>query len=216
MPPKRKRKDETPSDSESQSESESDVVSLSRPTATALLPELMQNIERLKSRRDRLRKTITKEFDAYAAGKKNDIGARYASKAEQRSSEAKDLLTRYAVALERRASIEKSIEGLVLNAREDVRELAIVLEAAYSGRRQQTNAAIGSFASPTLASAKGAAPTAVTTSGLSAKQSAFGTQGEYRIDGDEKEARAGNSVSDSNTQPQFGRPRGNFFDRILW
>ncbi|KAI1192303.1 hypothetical protein F5X97DRAFT_341172 [Nemania serpens] len=143
MPPKRKQSDDILSGSES------DIVLVSprRPAATTLLPEVMQNIERLKTKRGNGRKKIAAGFKAYIDGMKNEIEDHYTTEDKKRSTEVKTLLTRYAEALEKRASIEKSIEEIVLNSREDLRELTIVLEAAYSGRQQQSTAAAGSFAS---------------------------------------------------------------------
>ncbi|KAI2636032.1 hypothetical protein GGS21DRAFT_61433 [Xylaria nigripes] len=212
MPPKRRRREETVSDSGS------DVVFLHRPTATTLLPEVMQNIEQLKTKRARGRKKITEQFDAYAAKKKKDIDSHYASRAEQRSSEAKDLLTRYAEALEKRASIEKSIEEIVLNARENLRELSIVLGAAYSGRQRQTGSAIGSFASTTLTSPKGAAaPAAVADSGSVPEKRGLDMQSKSHIDRNEEHTHAGNPAFARGVKTQYGkRRRESVFDRILW
>ncbi|TGJ79391.1 hypothetical protein E0Z10_g9381 [Xylaria hypoxylon] len=136
MPPKRKRRDDVASDSE-----ESDIVSLCRPTATALLPA-----ETLKTKRDRGRKDIAANFDAYAAGKKKAIANHYASEAENRSTEAKALLTLYAEVIARRASIERSIKKLVSNSKSDRDELTILLKAVYTGRRGQLDTATGSIA----------------------------------------------------------------------
>ncbi|KAI1824472.1 hypothetical protein F4861DRAFT_255095 [Xylaria intraflava] len=211
MPPKRKRNDYTVS------ESESDDVSLHRPTAMTLLPQVMQNIERLKARRDRFRKNITEQFDAFAAGKKKSIEAHYASKTEQRSSEARDLLTRYAEALKQRAAIEKSIEEIVLNAREDLRELTVVLEAAYSGRHQQANAAISSFTPTTLASAEDAAPATIMDPGAAAEKNVLEMCSESRSDKDAKETRADDPDCARETEHLYRkRPKESIFDRILW
>ncbi|KAJ8133501.1 hypothetical protein O1611_g123 [Lasiodiplodia mahajangana] len=142
MAPKRK-----PVSLEISSDSDSDVVVRQPPTATTALPEVMRNIEMLKAKREAGRKKISAGFDAYIAGKKNEVEAHYTSKTKKRTSEVKELLTRYAEALEQRAAIEKSIEELVLDARDELQQLMIVLEAAYTGRQGQLKAATGSFAS---------------------------------------------------------------------
>ncbi|KAI0486336.1 hypothetical protein F4859DRAFT_365600 [Xylaria cf. heliscus] len=141
MPPKRKDQVTIVSDSES------DTVSLRRPKKTALLPAIMRNIEMLKSKREGSRKDIAAKFNAYAAEKEKEIRNYYASEAKKRSAELKGLLTRYTQALEQRASIEKSIEDIVLDSAHELEALNIFLKAAYTGRQQQSHAAAGLFSS---------------------------------------------------------------------
>ncbi|KAI0447325.1 hypothetical protein F4803DRAFT_499163 [Xylaria telfairii] len=103
--------------------------------------------EVLKIRRKGVRNNIATGFNTYATEKENEIGDHYASEARKKSAELKDLLTRYAQALEKRASIEKSIEDIVSSTREDLNELNVILTAAYSGRQQQSHTAAGSVRS---------------------------------------------------------------------
>ncbi|KAI1131734.1 hypothetical protein F5Y10DRAFT_232958 [Nemania abortiva] len=191
MPPKRKPQDDISSGSES------DPVVLQRPTVTEILPKVMQNIEMLTAKRDRGRKKISAGFDTYIAGRKKEIEERYTSEARKRSTEAKTLLTRYVEALEERASIEKSIEEMALDAREDLQELMIILEAAYSGRQQQCKAAAGSFASLEPVPAKGAAVNKVTP--------------DMR-----DEIRAGKDYIGDTKRQDENQGRDYIFDEILW
>ncbi|KAI0873475.1 hypothetical protein GGS24DRAFT_463596 [Hypoxylon argillaceum] len=194
MPPKRKSQDEISSGSESE------VVIIQRPSAAVLLPEVMRNIEMLKSRREGSRKKINAGFNAYIAAMKKEIGEHYAAQATKRSAEAKSLLTHYVEALEQRASIEKSIEELVMDARQDLKELAIVLEAAYSGRQEQCNAAAGSFASIEPVSVKDA----------TVDKSVFDMQTNTQTNKTDE-----NFISEA--KPQNGeQERDNIFDQISW
>ncbi|KAI3323367.1 hypothetical protein HD806DRAFT_496390 [Xylariaceae sp. AK1471] len=198
MPPKRRLNMGSGSE-------ESNMESKRRSNVTALIPEAMQNIEKLKAKRDRDRREISKSFDAHIAGEKKGIENHYASKAKQKSAEAKDLLARYAEALEQRASIEKSIEEVVLNAREDLKELTIMLEAAYSGRYEQTRAAVGLFASVAPVTAKGVATANIP--GSATDKSA----------GKEGRTLAGDSVYARDSAGQYEKERPeNFLDQISW
>ncbi|KAI8954814.1 hypothetical protein F4801DRAFT_531705 [Xylaria longipes] len=199
MPPKRKHQVTVSSDSES------DMVSLRRPKETAILPTIMRNIEMLKVKREDNRKGITAKFDAYISKKKKEIEDHYASEAKKKSAELKDLLTRYAHALEQRASIEKSIEDIVLNTRQGLNELSVVLEAAYSGRQQQTHAAAGSFSSIAPVPAKS------TVSANPTNPLATTTNIRNRAQADKGEKEGGGRNGDL---AYAGKE--NVFDQILW
>ncbi|KAI1176843.1 hypothetical protein F4777DRAFT_235341 [Nemania sp. FL0916] len=211
MPPKRKPKQDSVSNSD-----ESDVVSPPRPTATTVLPEVMRNIELLKMKRDRDRKKIAAGFDAYITGLKNEIADRYDSEAKKRETGTKALLKRYVEALEKRASIEKSIESIVLDSGEDLKGLAIILEAAYSGRQKQFAAAKGSFAS--------IEPAQTTSVGASAHlgattQSSSVAQGDPWLSKGEKADYAHNNRSEDVRNTKHGdreRGRDDVFAQILW
>ncbi|KAJ8124080.1 hypothetical protein ONZ43_g116 [Nemania bipapillata] len=155
----------------------------------------------LRTRRDGGRKKINAGYDAYISAKKKEIGEQYAAETKKRSTEAKALLTRYVEALEQRASIEKSIEELVVKAREDLEDLAIILEATYSGRQQQCAAAVGSFDSIEDAPAKDAAV---------GKDTIFDIQAETQEDTAEK-----NCAADSTPQNEE-QGQDDIFGQISW
>ncbi|KAI1756593.1 hypothetical protein F4782DRAFT_273237 [Xylaria castorea] len=198
MPSKRKHQVTISSDSES------DIVSLRRPKETTVLPAIMRNIEMLKAKRDDSRKDITAKFNTYTSRKKKEIEDYHASKARKKSAERKDLLTRYIQALEQRASIEKSIEDIVLQTRDYLNELNLVLNAAYSGRQQKLHAATGSFSSIAPAPEKPTASANPTNS-----RAATNMQNKARVDRGEKEGRACNG-----DHAYVGKE--NVFDQITW
>ncbi|GAW20693.1 hypothetical protein ANO14919_102020 [Xylariales sp. No.14919] len=205
MPPKRKSR----ANDVVASDSEPDTVALRRPTGTALLPAVMNNIEMLKTKRDRDRKDIAAKFDAYVAERKKAIADHYAAEAEKRSTEAKALLIRYAEVLERRASIEDSIEKLVEGSANDIDELCMLLEAVCTGRREQLDTATGSFASITPKEA-----TKTPTTGLAARWRNIFSQGDTRAnEGEEK----GQACNDDGAKHKKGEREGdNAIDRIFW
>ncbi|KAI1739271.1 hypothetical protein F4680DRAFT_141367 [Xylaria scruposa] len=198
MPPKRKHQVTIGSDSGS------DIASLRRPKETAVLPAIMRNIEMLKARRDKSRKEITAKFDAYISKKKKEIEDCHASKANKRSTELKDLLSHYIQALEKQASIEKSIEDIVLQTRDHLNELNMVLDAAYSGRQQRSHAAAGSFSSIVPAPTKSTAPANPTVPRV-----ATNMQNEGQADGGEKEGRIRKG------DPNYAG-KENVFDQFTW
>ncbi|KAI0107612.1 hypothetical protein GGR51DRAFT_559418 [Nemania sp. FL0031] len=214
MPPKRK-----PLSLEISSDSDSDVVVLQRPTATTVLPEVMRNIETLKAKREAGRKKISASFDAYITRRMKEIEDYYSSETQKRwvdltmrhvpssayktswlASEAKALLTRYAEALEQRAAIEKSIEDLALDARDELQQLMTVLEAAYTGRQRQFKAAVGSFASLEPVMLKSPAP----------------DKGAVDIQGEDQADEAGKSHARETKRQNEDQGREYIFDRILW
>lgn len=204
MPPKRKQRDDIVSGSES------DAVPPRRPTATTLLPEVMQNIEKLKIKRDSSRKKITMGFDAYVNELKKRIEVHCTAEAKKRSTEAKALLARYIEALEKQASIERSIELIVLNSNEDLKGLGMVLEAAFSGRQQQSRAAVGSFTPDEPMSAEGTVP----KPHGNADKSISGVQGDVSINGVRKEGYGDNGCAHDDREA--GGQGGSIFDRISW
>ncbi|GAP83367.2 hypothetical protein SAMD00023353_0202820 [Rosellinia necatrix] len=217
MPPKRKQRDEIASDSGS----EPDKVSLRRPTAATLLPEVLQNIDMLKAKRDRGRKDITAELNTYVTRMKKRIGDRFVEEAKQRSAEAKALLNRYIDALERRAAIEKSIEDIVLNTHEDLKGLSIVFEAAYSGRQQQSKAAVGSFApidpiDPVPAKELTSAPTADSPDATGKGVSDMRDPVQSNKDGKDERAGDNNSTHDKEDGHQIGERPEDIFGQISW
>ncbi|KAI0863241.1 hypothetical protein F4860DRAFT_469208 [Xylaria cubensis] len=160
--------------------------------------------EMLKAKRDRNRKDITAKFDAYTSKKKKDIEDCHASEAKKKSAELKDLLSRYLQALENRASIEKAIEDVVLQTRDHLNELNLVLDAAYSGRQQRSHAAAGSFSSIVPAPTK---PT-VSANPMNPHVST-NMQNKAQIDGGEKEGRVCNG-------DLAYAEKENVFDQITW
>jgi hypothetical protein len=140
----------------------------------------------------------------YLVYKRNMRDHRKLTRSCHRSAEAKDLLARYAEALEQRAAIEKSIEEVVSNAREDLKELTIVLEAAYSGRHEQVRAAVGSFASIAPVRTKGA---------ITANPSIALDEGVER----QKRPLAGDPAYATDVAGQYEKEYGeNFMDHISW
>ncbi|KAI0547468.1 hypothetical protein F4679DRAFT_365218 [Xylaria curta] len=198
MPPKRKHQVTISSDSGS------DIVSRRRPKETALLPAIMRNIEILKAMRDKSRKNITAKFDAYTSKMKKQIDDCHASEAKEKSTKFKDLLNRYIQAVEKQASIEKSIEHVVLQTRDHLNELNMVLGAAYSGRQQISHAAAGSFSSIVHAPTKSTASANPTIPRV-----ATNMQNKGQADGGEKEGRARKG------DPDYAG-KENVFDQFTW
>ncbi|RWA13768.1 hypothetical protein EKO27_g1345 [Xylaria grammica] len=204
MPPKRKSR----ANDVVASDSEPETVALRRPTGTALLPAVMNNIEMLKTKRDRDRKDVAAKFDAYVAERKKAIADHYAAEAEKRSTEAKALLIRYAEVLERRASIEDSIEKLVEGSANDIDELCMLLEAVCTGRRGQLDTAAGSFASITPKE-----PTKTPATGLTARWRNIFSQGDTRAnEGEEK----GQACNDDDAHKKGEREGENPINQIFW
>ncbi|KAI0404901.1 hypothetical protein F4802DRAFT_216064 [Xylaria palmicola] len=212
MPPKRKRREDISSDSEP------NASSLRRPSAMSLLPDVMRNIEALKERRNKDRKKIAAELQTHVAGKKKSIRDHYVSETKKRSAETKDLLLRYCQALEQQVSIEKSIEEIVVTSREDLKELEIVLEAAYTGRQQQSRTPIGSFASSSAPgpAAKRVVPAAHSDfCGATDKDSVEIRNGAWvGRDGKDGRARDGNPAP-GNHQDE-GQVKKKFLDELSW
>ncbi|KAI0416605.1 hypothetical protein F5X98DRAFT_343668 [Xylaria grammica] len=163
----------------------------------------------LKTKRDRDRKDIAAKFDAYVAERKKAIADHFAAEAEKRSTEAKALLIRYAEVLERRASIEDSIEKLVEGSANDIDELCMLLEAVCTGRRGQLDTATGSFASITPKEA-----TKTPDTGLAARWRNIFSQGDTRAnEGEEK----GQACNDDGAKQKKGEREGDKpIDRIFW
>ncbi|KAI1111337.1 hypothetical protein F5Y14DRAFT_425597 [Nemania sp. NC0429] len=211
MPPKRKQRDEIISDGEP------DVVLVPPrgPNIAALLPEVMQNIETLKFKRDSGRKKITAGFRAYLDEVRNEIKEYYASEAKKRSAEVSTLLTRYAETLEKQASIEKSIEEIVRNSRDDLRELTMVLKAAYSGRQQQSAAATGSFASiiesVPVKTCPAGPPSPGGNGALNMQSKAWTSKASM-----ERYALDGNSTNVRDSKHRNEQQGGSVFDQITW
>ncbi|KAI8635397.1 hypothetical protein F5Y19DRAFT_10547 [Xylariaceae sp. FL1651] len=146
-------------------DSESDIEPQRRSTTTALIPRAMHNIQNLKAKRDKVRRDIAKEFDTYLTKKKKDVEHHYAAEAEHRTAQIADLLNKYTAALDQRVAIEKSINGLVDEAREDLKELTMFIGAAYSGRQESAAKAVSSLTFTTSIPAKDSAHAATTGSG---------------------------------------------------
>ncbi|KAI0450606.1 hypothetical protein F5B21DRAFT_490278 [Xylaria acuta] len=156
--------------------------------------------EKIKAKRNDGFRGIAAKFDAYTSKKEKEIEDHYASEAKKKSAELKDLLTRYALALEQRASIEKSIEEIVLDTRKDINELSVLLKTAYSGRQQKSHAAAGSFSSIAPVPARGTASANPTNPRAAANM--------------QNKAQADRSEEESRDHVYAGKE--NVFDQISW
>ncbi|KAI0427380.1 hypothetical protein F5Y09DRAFT_316288 [Xylaria sp. FL1042] len=203
MPPKRKqREDNTALDSEPE------IVVVHDPPA-----QLLRKVEKFKHERDEDRDKIITTFNEYITEKKEEIAIHYASKIQKRSTEAKALLTRFAKALEQRASIERSIEELLSQSCEDTEDLVVILEAIQVGRHRKLDEIRGSFASlvPKLTAST---PTMTPCSILDKR--AFEVLGEAlgnrREEGHSKEDSYAGDAKHRNEE----RGNGNPFDEFVW
>ncbi|KAI0203945.1 hypothetical protein F4808DRAFT_393599 [Astrocystis sublimbata] len=141
MPPKRQRQETIDLDSES------DKAAPGSLNGSDPLPTIMRNINDLKTKRNSERSDIVARFNTYVNKEQSQLKHRFASEVERREAEHKDVLARYAQALEQRALIEAAIEKILLDTREDLTGLEVALGAVYTGRQQRAHAAAGSFAS---------------------------------------------------------------------
>ncbi|KAI0910768.1 hypothetical protein F4823DRAFT_588783 [Ustulina deusta] len=203
MPPKRKqRQDDIVSGSEPE-------IVMERGLDVAASAKLLEKIEIFKAQRDEDRKDIAAGFDEHVAKTKEAIANHYASQAGKRSTEARALLTRYAKALEQRASIERSIEELLSKSREDTEDLLVVLEAAQIGRHRKVSNANGSFA---FLVPKGTTSALTMTPSSTMDKRTFDMLSEARDNGRQKEGRASGDAKHKNEE----RGKENVFGEILW
>ncbi|KAI3343218.1 hypothetical protein F4824DRAFT_495003 [Ustulina deusta] len=203
MPPKRKqRQDDIVSGSEPE-------IVMERGLDVAASAKLLEKIEIFKAQRDEDRKDIAAGFDEHVAKTKEAIANHYASQAGKRA-----LLTRYAKALEQRASIERSIEELLSKSREDTEDLLVVLEAAQIGRHRKVSNANGSFA---FLVPKGTTSALTMTPSSTMDKRTFDMLSEARDNGRQKEGRAhdGNYAGDAKHKNEE-RGKENVFGEILW
>ncbi|KAJ3579585.1 hypothetical protein NPX13_g982 [Xylaria arbuscula] len=141
MPPKRKQ---TVVDlvSESELEDESDdELDLNNSL------KFIQRIEALAKKRNDKRNAITAGFDKFIADTKGAIEKHYAAEAKKRSAEIKDLLTRRAQALQKRAAIECEIKALISQGRKDTHDIMVILEEVQFYKYRKSSTTAGSLAS---------------------------------------------------------------------
>ncbi|KAJ2997690.1 hypothetical protein NUW58_g574 [Xylaria curta] len=169
--------------------------------------------ENLKAKRDGGRQDIVADFNAHVAGKKKAIERHYNLEATKRATETKGILVRYTRAIERRASIEKSIEEVVSNMHKDLEDFKKILEAAYTGRREQSHAAAGSFAFVT----KGTTSASPTNRRRAMGRGAVDAQDDPWIRRARKEGHARGDPTYARDTKHQNQGRGeSIFDEISW
>ncbi|KAI1488837.1 hypothetical protein F5X96DRAFT_684660 [Biscogniauxia mediterranea] len=121
----------------SQIASDSDAEASSDLSSSSTIPQAMQKIGKLKSKRASIQRSITQDHVARLAALRRRIETHYQREAQRTASLSSQRLARLVAALERRRECEARIEARVAALREDCAHVAMLLGALYEGRRRR-------------------------------------------------------------------------------
>ncbi|KAI2464475.1 hypothetical protein F4781DRAFT_436385 [Annulohypoxylon bovei var. microspora] len=103
---------------------------------SASIPQAMESIDKWKSKRADIQKSIDKDYADRLAALKNKIKAHYQDEARKISDHHKDQLEQLLVAVEKRTACEEKISNRVDSLRDDCAHIAMLVDAIYSGRKE--------------------------------------------------------------------------------
>ncbi|KAI1213769.1 uncharacterized protein F4807DRAFT_456317 [Annulohypoxylon truncatum] len=129
-----RRKEPSPIEVDSGSDVESKLDFQYKPSAS--IPQAMESIEKWKSKRSDIRKSIDKDYTNKLAALKSKITAHYQDEAQKTSDHNKEQLERLLAAVEKCIACEEKISNRVDSLRDDCAHIAMLIDAIYSGRKE--------------------------------------------------------------------------------
>ncbi|KAI1461765.1 hypothetical protein F4805DRAFT_453645 [Annulohypoxylon moriforme] len=103
--------------------------------SSASISQAMENIDKWKSKRTDIRKSIDKDYTDKLTALKNKIKAHYRDEAQKISNRNKDQLEKLVVAIEKRMACEEKIMNRTGSLQDDCAHIAMLVDAIYSGRK---------------------------------------------------------------------------------
>ncbi|OTA81108.1 hypothetical protein M434DRAFT_401495 [Hypoxylon sp. CO27-5] len=132
MPPRRKE----PSPTEADSGSEVDLRLDYQYTPSASIPQAMESIDKWKSKRSEIQKSIEKDFIGRLSAIRNEMKARFEDESQKMSDHNKEQLRRLVAALKKRLECEQKISERIDSLRDDCAHIAMLVDAVYAGRKE--------------------------------------------------------------------------------
>ncbi|OTA69315.1 hypothetical protein K449DRAFT_396655 [Hypoxylon sp. EC38] len=132
MPPRRKE----PSPTEADSGSEVDLRLDYQYTPSASIPQAMESIDKWKSKRSEIQKSIEKDFIDRLSAIRNEMKACFEDESQKMSDHNKEQLRRLVAALKKRLECEQKISERIDSLRDDCAHIAMLVDAVYAGRKE--------------------------------------------------------------------------------
>ncbi|KAI1774118.1 hypothetical protein F4818DRAFT_442867 [Hypoxylon cercidicola] len=124
-----------PSPTEAGSDSDVDLsFEFHKPSIS--IPQAMESIDKWKSMRSNIQKSIDKDFVDKLASLQSRIKAHYQDEARNNSDHVKQQLERLTAALEKRMACEEKISKCIDSLGDDGAHLAMLVDAIYAGRKE--------------------------------------------------------------------------------
>ncbi|KAI1408913.1 hypothetical protein F5Y13DRAFT_204097 [Hypoxylon sp. FL1857] len=125
-----------PSPTEADSGSEVELNLNFQYTPSASIPQAMESIDRWKSKRSEIQKSIEKDFIDRLSALRNEMKARFEDESQKISDHNKEQLQRLVAALKKRLECEEKISERIDSLRDDCAHVAMLVDAVYAGRKE--------------------------------------------------------------------------------
>ncbi|KAI1659985.1 hypothetical protein F4813DRAFT_350591, partial [Daldinia decipiens] len=129
-----RRKEPTPTEADSGSDVELNFSFNYKPSTS--IPQAMESIDRWKSKRTEIQKSIDKDYTEKLTGLRNKIKKHYHDETQKISNHNLQQCQRLIAALERRVACEEKISKRIDSLRDDCAHMAMLMDAIYAGRKE--------------------------------------------------------------------------------
>ncbi|KAI0843058.1 hypothetical protein F5Y06DRAFT_256815 [Hypoxylon sp. FL0890] len=132
MAPRRKE----PSPTEADSGSEVDLNLNFQYTPSASIPQAMESIDKWKSKRSEIQKSIEQDFIERLSSLRDQMKERFEDESQKLSDHNKEQLRKLVAALKKRLECEEKISERIDSLRDDCAHVGMLVDAVYAGRKE--------------------------------------------------------------------------------
>ncbi|KAI2633691.1 hypothetical protein GGS26DRAFT_554336 [Hypomontagnella submonticulosa] len=130
----RRRNDRSPTEADSGSDVGVNLALPDEPKKS--IPEAIQSIDKWKSKRSEVQKSIDKDFTDRLRAIKTKIQAYYEDETQKLADRDQQQLERLVAALGKRLDCEEKIDKRIDSLRDDCAHMAMLMDAVYTGRKE--------------------------------------------------------------------------------